>query len=173
MAKVSYTKLGLKNNQDVKILDFNEQKIEVKQYLPVNDKLKLIENAINNMDANNFTNPIKISVFTMLEIIYFYTNINFTEKQKDEPEKLYDALVSSGFAAQVLDLIPDDEYEYVVKGVKDTIDSLYAYANSARGIIEAIGQDYSNVAFDAEELKKKISDPDNLELLKSVIAKLG
>ena len=47
MAKVSFTKLGLKINQDVVYLDFNEQSIEIKQYLPVNDKLELISNVVN------------------------------------------------------------------------------------------------------------------------------
>ena len=41
MAKVSLTKLGLKVNQDIQIIDFNEQDIEIKQYLPVNEKLML------------------------------------------------------------------------------------------------------------------------------------
>lgn len=70
MAKVSLTKLGLKINQDVKNIDFNEQTIEVKQYLPVNDKLELISNVINSAhDENNFSNPVKVSVFTTLEIM--------------------------------------------------------------------------------------------------------
>ena len=47
MAKVSLTKLGLKVNQDIKNIEFNEQIVEVKQYLPVNDKLELISNVIN------------------------------------------------------------------------------------------------------------------------------
>ena len=42
MAKVSLTKLGLKVNQDIKTIEFNEQIIEVKQYLPINNKLELI-----------------------------------------------------------------------------------------------------------------------------------
>ena len=84
MAKVSLTKLGLKVNQEIKTIEFNEQIIEIKQYLPVNDKLELISNVINLAhDENNFSNPVKVSVFTTLEIMYAYTNINFTEKQKE------------------------------------------------------------------------------------------
>ena len=33
MAKVSLTKLGLKVNQDIKNIEFNEQIIELKKYL--------------------------------------------------------------------------------------------------------------------------------------------
>ena len=48
MAKVSFTKLGLKKNEDIEIVEWNEQKIEVKQYLPIEDKLNLITAIIQN-----------------------------------------------------------------------------------------------------------------------------
>ena len=44
MAKLSFTKLGLKLNQEVVEIHHNDQIIEVKQYLPVNDKLELLVN---------------------------------------------------------------------------------------------------------------------------------
>ena len=73
MAKVSLTKLGLKINQDIKNIEFNEQIIEVKQYLPINEKLELISSVINSAaDENNFSNPIKENVFLTLEIISLY-----------------------------------------------------------------------------------------------------
>ena len=87
MAKVSFTKLGLKKNEEVKTIKFNDIEIEVKQYLPANDKLALIGNVINNSHSTNFANPVLIEVMGSLEIIYAYTNINFTDKQKEDPMK--------------------------------------------------------------------------------------
>jgi len=46
MAKLSFTKLGLKVNQDIKTIEYNGQNIEIKQYLPIQDKLKLIGDVI-------------------------------------------------------------------------------------------------------------------------------
>ena len=110
MAKISLTKLGLKVNQDIKTIEFNGQTIEVKQYLPVNEKLALIGNVINFAhDENNFSNPVKISIYTTLEIMYNYTNINFTDKQKEDPAKLYDMLISSGLVAEVINAISEAE----------------------------------------------------------------
>lgn len=174
MAKVSLTKLGLKINQDIKIIKFNEQTIEVKQYLPVNDKLELITNVINaSHDDNNFANPVKVSVFTTLEIMYAYTNINFTDKQKEDPTKLYDMLISSGLVAAVVNAIPEAEYHEVLCGVSDSIDAVYTYRNSVMGIMENISTDYAGLSFDAEEIRKNLSDPDNMAFLKSVLTKLG
>lgn len=174
MAKVSLTKLGLKVNQDIKNIKFNEQIIEVKQYLPVNDKLELISNVINAAhDKNNFSNPVKVSVFTALEIMYAYTNINFTDKQKEDPTKLYDMLISSGLVAAVVNAIPEVEYNEILRGVSDSIDAVYTYQNSVMGILDAVSTDYSALNFDATEIQKKIGDPENMALLKQVLTKLG
>ena len=70
MAKVSFTKLGLKKNEDVEIVEWNEQKIEVKQYLPIEDKLKLITAIIqNSIDDNGYYNPAKIYVNTIQKLM--------------------------------------------------------------------------------------------------------
>lgn len=174
MAKVSLTKLGLKVNQDIKTVEFNEQTIEVKQYLPVNEKLELIGNVINLAhDDNNFANPVKVSVFTTLEIMYAYTNINFTDKQKEDPTKLYDILVSSGLVSKVINIIPVAEYHETLSGIKNSIDAVYAYKNSVLGIIEAVSADYSNLDLNATAIQEKLSDSNNMDLLRQVLAKLG
>ena len=167
MAKVSLTKLGLKVNQNVKNIEFNEQIIEVKQYLPINEKLELISSVINSAaDENNFSNPVKENVFLTLEILYHYTNINFTDKQKEDPVKLYDLVVSSGLVNKVTDLIPEEELDEVINGVAQSVKAIYTYKNSALGILESISQDYSALNLDATEIQQKLADPDNMALLK-------
>ena len=174
MAKVSLTKLGLKVNQDVKNIEFNEQIIEVKQYLPINEKLQLISSVINSAaDENNFSNPVKENVFLTLEILYHYTNINFTDKQKEDPVKLYDLVVSSGLVNKVTDLIPEEELDEVINGVAQSVKAIYTYRNSVLGILESISQDYSALNLDATEIQQKLADPDNMALLKQVLTKLG
>lgn len=174
MAKVSLTKLGLKVNQDVKSIEFNEQIIEVKQYLSINEKLELISSVINSAaDENNFSNPVKENVFLTLEILYHYTNINFTDKQKEDPVKLYDLVVSSGLVNKVTDLIPEEELDEVINGVAQSVKAIYTYRNSVLGILESISQDYSALNLDATEIQQKLADPDNMALLKQVLTKLG
>ena len=174
MAKVSFTKLGLKKNEEVGILHINEQDIEVKQYLPINEKLELISSVINSAaDENNFSNPVKENLFLTLEILYHYTNINFTDKQKEDPVKLYDLVVSSGLVNKVTDLIPEEELDEVINGVAQSVKAIYTYRNSVLGILESISQDYSALNLDATEIQQKLADPDNMALLKQVLTKLG
>ena len=53
------------------------------------------------------------------------------------------------------------------------VDSIYAYQNSTVGIMDTISQDYSQLNLDANEIQKKLADPNNLELLKQIAPLLG
>lgn len=174
MAKVSFTKLGLKPNNAITMVEFNEQTIEVKQYLSVEEKLELITDVLQlSHDSNNFSNPVKVSVYTTLKIIEKYTNVNFTDKQKENPTKLYDLLVSTGFASEIIKAIPEPEYDEVLTGIKQTIKSVYKYQNSVLGILDTISQEYDETSFDINKLQQDIANPENLTLLKDIITKLG
>ena len=174
MSKVSFTKLGLTKNTNVGSFEWNEQTVEVKAYLPIQDKLKLIGNVINQcQDENNFINEAKMSMFMTLEIVYNYTNINFTEKQKSDPAKLYDLLAGSGFFDDFFTVLPQTEYKSIAVWLDKTANHIYNYRNSIYGILDALKQDYSNLEFDAESIRGKIADPNTLELLKSVLTNFG
>ena len=174
MAKVSFTKLGLKKKEEIKNITINDQVIEVKQYLPISDKINIITNVIeNSADDNNFANPVKVEVFANLEIMYAYTNISFTDKQKGDPTKLYDLLEENGIIAEVIAAIPENEYALLLGWIDETIEAFYTYRNSVMGIMEQISEDYSNLSLDATEIQQKLADPQNLELLKNIMTKLG
>lgn len=175
MAKVPFTKLGLAKNQEIKMLSWNNQEIEIKQYLPINEKLSLIANVINNAhDGNkNFSNPIQVKVYSALEILYFYTNINFTDKQKEDVAKLYDLVASSGLIISVIDLIPKEEYDELMSGIEDSINAIYSYQNSVLGILDSVKEDYSTLNFDATTIQEKLADPETVGLLRNILSQLG
>lgn len=174
MAKVPFTKLGLSKNTEIKNVSWNDQIIEVKQYLPVNDKLILISNVINSSaDENRFMNPIKVDVCLALEILFNYTNINFTDKQKEDYAKLYDLVYSSNLMEQIINNIPDEEYDDLCSGVWRSINEVYSYKNSIHGILASVNEDYSNLSLDAKSIHNDLADPENMKLLKEVLTKLG
>lgn len=174
MAKIAFTKLSLKLDKEVKTITWGDQEIEIKQYLPVNDKLEMISRIINmSADDMKFYNVGKIEIFTALELIYTYTNINFTDKQKEDTCKLYDLLISSGLYAAVVAEIPKVEREWIEDVTMDTVASIYQYQNSIMGILENVTTDYSELQFDATDIHQKLADPDNLALLKGIMTRLG
>ena len=176
MAKVSFSKLGLSKNTEIKNFEYNGQNIEVKQYLPINDKATLVAQILNytlNNGENRFANPLQIEVMTLLGIIEKYTNINFTEKQKEDPAKLYDLIVSSGLWGNILNSLDNDDYEVLLYYIDEAIKSYYSYYNSVFGILDSINTDYNNMNLDATEIQKKLADPENMSLLRDVLSKLG
>ena len=174
MPKVPFSKLNLKKIDKVQVVTINGLDVEVKQYLPVAEKLELIANVLNNSaDDNNFANPVKTYVLSHLEIIYAYTNLSFTDKQKEDPAKLYDILETNGIIDSIILAMPPSEYDNLIEDITSTIDAYYKYKNSALGILEAATTDYKNLDLEASDIQKKIADPDNLTLLKDVITKLG
>ena len=179
MSKIPFSKLQTSvNNEIVSLSHYNKNGeeiiYEVKYYLPIKEKMELISNILNeSIDDNGFYNPIRVKVFTTLEIIYAYTNLTFTAKQKEDPLKLYDLLISTKIFENVINSICKEDWIEIQETVKTTIDNIYNYKNSIVGIIENVMADYNGLNLDATEIQKKIADPENLELLKSILTKLG
>ena len=67
----------------------------------------------------------------------------------------------------------DDEYHEVLCGISDSIEAVYTYRNSILGILESISADYSQLNFDAEEIQKKLGDPNNMAFFFFFLTKLG
>ena len=177
MAKISYTKLGINKEElnKVQTVEYNGQTIEVKQYLPVIEKSELITRVLNNsVDENNgYYNLLQMDMYLALAIVYDYSNISFTEKQKEDPMKLYDMLNVSRVLHLILGLVPEGEFYYLNKTVHEMANNIVAYRNSAMGIMERITTDYSNLDLDASAIQKELADPNNMTLLKDILTKLG
>lgn len=177
MAKIGLTKLGLKVNTNVIPVQWNDQIIEVKEYLPIEKKLDMITQiVISSLDDNNFANPAKLDIFTCLEIMFNYTNINFTDKQKENPTELYDLLVSSGLWSKIKYILQDtkpNEWDIISNTTKQVINEIYKYRDSALGIIQAVAEDYKNLDLDATKIQEKLANKENLEFLDTVIKKMG
>ena len=176
MAKVSFSKLSLTKNTDIKNVEYNGQNIEVKQYLPINDKATIVATILNytlNNGENRFPNPLQVEVFTLLQVIEKYTNITFTDKQKEDPAKLYDLITSSGLWNVIMDNLNMDDYHLLLKHIDKSIKSYYEYHNSIFGILDSINNDYSNLNLDATEIAKALGNPEDMSLLREVLAKLG
>lgn len=82
MAKTTYASMKLKVNTQPKEIDFEGNKIEVLQYLPVEDKYDLVMITLQKSLEEGIYNPIKKDMYFHLYMVYMYTDISFTDKQK-------------------------------------------------------------------------------------------
>lgn len=141
MAKVSYANLKLKLNQTSNVMDFNGQEVDIIQYLPVEDKYDLIMVTLQKSEEDGIYNPLKLDMYFHLHLVYMYTNLSFTDKQRENETKLYDVLKSNGFIDLLLQYIPMDEYNelqyYIEKYVKDAV----KYRNTAGSVLKSFIND--------------------------------
>lgn len=173
MAKLPFSKLGLKVKGDVALLSYNEQEFEVRTYLPFEDKAELVSKIVNNsLDNNNFCNPMRVELFTAIAVVEAYTNLNFTAKQKEDPFKLYDLLYSSGILQMIVNALGEEWY-LIQRYTETVIKNIYDYRNSVMGIMEAITTDYANLEMDAKTINASLSNPENLALLRDILSKMG
>ena len=170
MAKIPFSKLNLKVNTEVATIPYGDYSIEVRKYLPMEEKANMVSDVLNwSVDENDFYNPMRVKVFLTLATVYTYTNLSFTAKMKEDGLKLYDILVSSGLFDKIVECIPADEWEDLQKTVWQTIANIYEYKNSIMGVLDTIQTDYNNLNFDLETLKNNINDPNSLTLLKEIL----
>lgn len=179
MAKVPFSKLQAKVDGEVtknfyRNLAGEEVYYEVKHYLPIEEKLELVSRIINNsVDNNGFYNPMRVKLYMVLEVVFAYTNLSFTEKMKEDPFKLYDILVSTGIFTDIVDVIREKDWSEIQENVWSTIKNIYDYQNSAMGILDTLKSDYNLLDLDATEIQQKLGDPENIELLRDILTKLG
>lgn len=179
MAKVPFTKLKCKINTSEIPVKIGDEIIAVKQYLPIQEKLALIGRVMEQAHEQDtmFANPVKAEVFSLLEIVFAYTNIAFTDKQKEDLPKLYDMLCGTGVNEteySVLDIIlqsiPETELTTIANGVADTIEAYYKYQNSVLGILDSINNDSSVLGQNLNNIREQLTDPKVMENVNNILA---
>lgn len=173
--KVGLTKLNLKKNTDIISIEWNNQNIEIKCFLPTEEKLGVVGRIVSlSLDENNFLNPMRFDIFETLELMYAYTNINFTDKQKEDVLGLYDLLVSSGLWNKIYEKLYEiKEYQIIHNSAKDLVNEIYKYRDSALGILDSINQDYKDVNYNVDKIQEVLGDKQNLSVVKDIVTKLG
>lgn len=176
MAKVPFGKLNLKTNNGVYVIHINDMEVEVKAYLPYEDKCRFVEEVVNKVlseSDNKFIDPLKFDFYFDLAVVDYYTNISFTDKQKEDKIKLYNLLAGNNVIKSINNIVDWEEIGSLRQHIVSVLKDIQRYDNSVYGIMDNIGKDYSNLNLDATAIRDKIADPDNMTLLKDVISKLG
>ena len=97
----------------------------------------------------------------------------YTKSKKEDITKLFDLIDGNGLVDIIFEAIPEYELNTLEDGVNETTKAYYKYKNSIIGIVDAIVNDYDSLNLNATEIQAKLADPDNLELLKTILTKLG
>lgn len=166
MAKISFANLKLKVNDTVQTVKCGDAEIEVLQYLPIADKADLISITVQQAMENGIIHPVKLEQYFCLNIMYLYSNFNFTDKQKEDPDKLYDILESNGIIDTVISAIPESEVTDLYDYLKDYMEGYKTSRESFANVVYKVLEDLPGAIETAREFLKDF-DPSQF---KEVIA---
>ena len=158
---VAFKDLKIENNVEVKTFTYNDNEIEVLQYLESEKKDNLLQVVIQNCDGTVIDTFAADLLFHLYLTIY-YTNIDFSTDDMEDLYDLYDSLNNSGIIDAVVGLIPPTEYEDLRSNLLQMLDAYAVYRNSARGVIEQIGAFAPTAAQDIKEAMDEL-DMDKLD----------
>jgi hypothetical protein len=152
MTKVSFANMKLKPNTVTQVVDFEGNQVEVLQYLPAKDKDDLIRAVLDKSSDGLIFDDFLLDCYFHLYIVYLYTNINFTDKQKEDELKLYDLLKGNGLIDAVLGAMDEEEYQMLFDSVIALEEKMIESNTSAVTLLARLVTDLPEKAEEARKI---------------------
>lgn len=161
--------------EETQTINFNGNDIAVKQYLPIEKKIRLISDVISqSFNANlNGIDLTLLEIYSVIEIVKAYTDVEVEIEEKTDIYSIYDALELSGLYECILEVIPEEEYVYVYDTIEAAANQENEYRKSIVGLLDGTARDYSDTKFNIEELVKALDRKEDVEFLGEVLDKMG
>ena len=160
-----YKDLGLKLNTDYNIAKFGNSEIKVLKYLPINDKIDLVQIALQKAEENGIYNELKLDMYFNLYLIYMYTDLEFSDEEKMNESELYDKLNCNDVILSVIGAMEESEYDSLLEYLKVMQMNNEEYKHSAAALIQSFIQDLPKNA----EAAANIVDNFDKEKFKNVV----
>ena len=143
MSKIIIDLQPIYTTKEIEVLG---NKVEVKTYLPMEEKMNIAQLVLQQCIEFNYVNPIKVEAYFNAMVCMKYTNIDFLGYTED----IYNLL------QQVIDVCFEDYQE--LKGmVEEYLEKHEGYENSISGVINRTILDLP------EKLKEAMNELDNLD----------
>lgn len=174
MAKIPFSKFDFKNKNNKKIVKINGQDLEIKTYLPIQEKVDFVNYVLNNaIDEESQTfSPIRLQVYFDMALILFYTNIKFSEGQIKDFFKTYDICEQNNLFEIIISTLADaseddkiNEYTEMYRYVNETAQDISRYNNSLIGIMKNLSNETFLLNEDLQKMLESIKNKEGLEQL--------
>jgi hypothetical protein len=147
---------------DAKVVQYKNEDIFIKQYLPSTEKYGLIYICLMSLNLNKQPlNPLVAEILFDTKIVEYYTNIIFDENM--DMFKTYDILQMENLIDLVIENIPKEEYEEMQRLYELSIERTIVHNSSLNNIlgrlVESLNMDTEEIDnFDPEKYKGIIED---------------
>lgn len=166
MASLNFAEIKLKDvTPQAKTITYNNQKIEVKQWLPIMDRYNLIMVTLQQSKENGVYNPVKLDMYFSLNLIYKFSNIIFSAEEHLNADDTFDKLNTSGLMDAVLNAIPAEAKELLYDNLMEMKTKLEQANLTIGGVIQSL----IDIAPDAGERMNKILETFDKEKFQEVI----
>ena len=158
--------LNLQTTSPTTTITINDQQINILNYLPVSDKVDLIEITLQKAEMeNHLYNQTLLDIFFDLNILYLYTDIEFSDEDREDELKLYDILETNGVIEEVVKNMNEDEYNYLRNTLMIQKGNRMRYRTTAAAAIQSFIQDLPRNAAAAQEIVNSFSPEKYQEVL--------
>lgn len=143
-----------------------KHQVHVKQTLPIRDKFDLFEIAFQKAEINGQYNELLLDVFFHLNIVYLYTDIEFSDEDRLDEMELYDMLEHNNIFEQVIAIMQEtNEYSELRRLFIEQLNRNIKYKGSAAAMLQTLVQDLPKSA----QAAKNIVDGFNANDYKEVV----
>lgn len=132
--------------------------LTVRDYLPTEEKTAFIQYVVNSAidERTGCFSPLRVEVYFSLALCHWYGGIDFDDLS--DAGKTYDVLDTNGIIYKIGDSIDEDEYRYIRNLVKETVDDIARYNNSAAGIIQMMQTDTDGLSNQINNIMAQIRE---------------
>lgn len=135
---MKFNELNLKINENTRTLNFKNNEIKVKQYLPIDTKVNLVQIALQQSLADGIYNEGLLTAYFHVYVVMFYTDLEFTDEEKQDVLTLFDLMDCENLIGSVIECIPKDEFTDLVEMLNHQQRDNVVYKNSAGYIVNQI-----------------------------------
>ena len=149
--------LNVEVENTYKSFDYKGKEVKVMQYLPLEDRLALIDVTLRKSFEDGIYNPMKMWSYFDLHIVFLYSDILFDEEDREDELALFDTLELSGLINQVVINMAEGEY----KQLQGLLQEIYENKQKeALGISSVLGNLIGRLPAQLEQATKFLKDFD-------------
>ena len=138
--------------KEYKTVKLNSLEVKVLQYLPISDKIDIIQIALQKSEEDGIYNELLLDMYFHLHIIFCYTDLEFSEEDLSDLMTLYDRLESHGFISEIIGAMDSNEYKNLIDYLEIMKKNKLEYKNTAAAVLRGIVQDLPKNAEAAKEI---------------------
>lgn len=139
--------------------------LEVKSYLPIDQKIELINWVVeNSLDTQTGCfSPIRTDVFFAMALAKWYADVEFDDDVVISDA--YDILESNSVFDAICTAIPEHELNYINDALEDTLKDIARYNNSFAGMMSGMDAESAGLNDAITKILEQVKNRENLEMI--------